>query len=162
MPRPVVAALCYRRRKGKIEFLLVRTSGGKYWTFPKGHVEKKPRELPWAAARREANEEAGVTGRIQKKILTSYQYAKGSGRGKHVDIVDAYLMSANSEGKPGEQNRDPQWFTAEMAIKKLGAGGREKRYAREHARVIKEALVKLARKNESSPMARTETPSIRK
>ncbi len=149
--RPVVAAVCYRRNKGTIEFLLVRTSGGKYWTFPKGHVETRQAERPWAAALREANEEAGVTGKIKKRILTSYEYLKGSPGNKRVDTVDAYLMSAISEGSPGEQNRDPQWFTAETAIRKLAAGGREKRYAREQARVIKKALVELAGKNKSSP-----------
>ena len=31
-----VAAICYRRRAGAIEFLLVNTNGGSKWTFPKG------------------------------------------------------------------------------------------------------------------------------
>ncbi len=44
MSQRLVAAVCYRRRNGDIEFLIVRTKGGKYWTFPKGHIKKKPAE----------------------------------------------------------------------------------------------------------------------
>jgi 8-oxo-dGTP pyrophosphatase MutT (NUDIX family) len=155
MSQPVVAAICYRRNKGRIEFLLVRTSGGRYWTFPKGHVEKKPPERPWAAARREAIEEAGVTGKIKKKPLTSYKYFKDRHGDKRIDIIDAYLLPVNAEVKPQERTRDPRWFTAEIAIKKLAAGGREKRYAREHARVIKEAVAKLGGKNKRQQSAKT-------
>ena len=49
MSQRVVAAVCYQRRNNGIEFLLVRTKGGKYWTFPKGHIKKQIDELPWHA-----------------------------------------------------------------------------------------------------------------
>ena len=57
----VAAAVPVRRRDaGGLEFLLVRTSQGGRWTFPKGRIE--PGESPSAAAAREAAEEAGVDG----------------------------------------------------------------------------------------------------
>jgi 8-oxo-dGTP pyrophosphatase MutT (NUDIX family) len=142
MPAPVVAAICYRRRNGKIEFLLVRTKDGKFWTFPKGHVEKEPSELPWKAAQREAGEEAGVGGAIETEPFTSYAYGKSDAR---QDIVAAYLMSVESERKPDEPEREPQWFSPERAIEKLAAGDREEKHRREHERVIREALARLER-----------------
>ena len=42
-----------------------------------------------------------------------------------------------------EPNRDPRWFTAEMAVTAL-VQGREPRYAREHTRVVHEALDAIA------------------
>ena len=36
----IVSALCYRQSPGGLEFLLVRTKGGRHWTLPKGHVKK--------------------------------------------------------------------------------------------------------------------------
>lgn len=140
MARPVVAAISYRRKDGKIKFLLVRAKGGKYWTFPKGHVEKEPPELPWQAAQREAREEAGVSGAIETEPFTSYAYSKGK-RG-HEDVVAAYLLSVESQHKPDEAEREPRWFAPGDAIKRLGKR-REKKYAREHQRVIDEALARL-------------------
>ena len=53
----VAAAVPVRRRNGgDLEFLLVRTSNGERWTFPKGRVERGE-SMPEAAAR-EAREEA--------------------------------------------------------------------------------------------------------
>jgi len=144
MPAPVVAAICYRRRNGKIEFLLVRTKDGKSWTFPKGHVEKEPSELAWEAAQREAGEEAGVSGAIETEPFTSYAYGKSDAR-EDEDVVAAYLMSVESERKPDELERKPRWFSPESAIEKLAEGRREMKYAREHERVIREALARLGR-----------------
>lgn len=141
MARPVVAAICYRRVGRKIEFLLVRTKGGKYWTFPKGHVEEASLELPWKAAQREASEEAGVSGAIETEPVTSYAYSKGK-QGRE-DIVAAYLMLVESERKPDEPEREPKWFTPELAKRRLAKGRKEKKYVREHQRVIEQALAKL-------------------
>lgn len=142
MPAPVVAAICYRRRNGKIEFLLVRAKGGNSWTFPKGHVEKAPSEPPWEAAQREADEEAGVGGAIETEPFTSYAYGKSNAR---EDVVAAYLMSVESERKPDEPERKPQWFSPERAIEMLAAGGREEKHMREHERVVRAALARLGR-----------------
>ena len=142
MPKPVVAAICYRRKSDKIEFLLVRTKSGKQWTFPKGHVEPDPPEMPWDAARREAYEEAGIFGSIEKEPFTHYTYYKG--KKNHEDKVAAYLMSVQSESNPIEPDRNPHWFTPEQTIEKLAVNRPEKKYRLEHERIVKEALARLS------------------
>lgn len=141
MIRPVVAAVCYRRHNGKIEFLLVRTSGGSAWTFPKGHVETNEIQQPWAAAQREAREEAGATGIIEQECFASYAYSKG----KHLreDAVDAYLLAVTSMQEPRETQRRPQWFSADDAKAKLSEGRSEKKYIDAHLRVVDAALARL-------------------
>ena len=144
----IVAAVCYRRRDNEIEFLLVRTKGGKYWTFPKGHVEikEKPPEQPWHAAKREAREEAGVEGSIEKEPLTHYTYYKG--KKEQENIVAAFLMRVEAEFEPEETFRDPTWFTPEEAMKKLSTHRRTK-FIKENQRVIKNALNRLKKYQDS-------------
>ena len=109
MSMPVAAAICYRRKNKSIEFLLIRTKGGKRWTFPKGHVKSDPPELLWKAAEREAGEEAGAIGKIDKTPFTHYAYYKeGSNQGEN---IAAYLMSVEEPlRKTEEPKRKPQWF----------------------------------------------------
>ncbi len=137
MSRPVVAAVCHGFKNDEIKFLLVRTKGGNRWTFPKGHVEPEPPEPPWAAAKREAAEEAGVSGSIDNEPFAHYPHSKGE-HAREV-VVAAYLMAVESENKPHEPGRAPEWFTPEQAMRKL-AEGRLERYNLEYRRVIREAL----------------------
>jgi 8-oxo-dGTP pyrophosphatase MutT (NUDIX family) len=140
MSKQVVAAVCYRIKNGKVEFLLVRTKDGKRRTFPKGHVKRRSPEPPWCAAAREASEEAGVSGLIEKEPFAFYTYSKVENAKE--DLVAAYLLSVKSEYEPDEPERAPQWFTPEQAMKKL-AKGREKKYVREHKRLVQEAMARL-------------------
>ena len=140
MDGSIAAAVCYRLNNNTVEFLLVRTTGGKHWTFPKGHIKTKLFESPWAAAQREAGEEAGVVGTVETELLTHYLYRK---RDKEDDdLVVAYLMRVEPGQQPCEEGRDPQWLTPEMAMKKL-AKGRSKKQVTEHHQVICKALCKL-------------------
>lgn len=142
MSKPVVAAICYRHKGDDIEFLLVRTKNGKYWTFPKGHVKQKKPEKPWEAAKREAREEAGAVGIVEVRPLTSYAYPKAKAE---EDNVSAYLMEVNEQVRPLETKRDPSWFSAEDAIEKLASGGRKAKYINEHARVVNASVARLRR-----------------
>ena len=72
-PRQQVAAVCYRIRGSRLEFLLVQTSGGR-WIFPKGGVE--PGHTHAESAALEAFEEAGVHGRMEKIAFTRYYRRK--------------------------------------------------------------------------------------
>src|SRR5580698_6559352 len=74
------AAVCYRVRRGAIEFLLVRTRGGGRWTFPKGSAE--PGLTHAQAAALEAFEEAGVHGRIEEAPFDRYVRRERSGARK--------------------------------------------------------------------------------
>ncbi len=141
MDASIAAAVCYRINNNAVEFLLVRTKGGKYWTFPKGHIENDLLESPWAAAQREAGEEAGVKGTIETELLTNYLYRKRDN--EYDDLVAAYLMCVEPEEQPCEDGRDPQWFTPVLAMKKL-AKRRSKKYVRDHHRVICKAMCKLS------------------
>jgi len=138
-----VAAVCYRRAGGSVEFLLVRTTKGSHWTFPKGHVEAG--EAPWAAAQREALEEAGVRGHIVSEPFIIYPHDKRRADGRPMELaVAAYLMQVESENDTPEPGRDPTWFPPDQAKQKL-AQGRARRYQQAHARVIDETRKTLER-----------------
>src|SRR5215813_1066936 len=111
-----VAAVCYRVRKGEIEFLLVQTGGGR-WTFPKGGVE--PGLTHAQAAALEAFEEAGVHGRIEETPFARYSYNK---RSKNSPLVNAFLCQVMRLVKPQESNRDRTWFSCEKAKRALQKG----------------------------------------
>ena len=163
----IAAAVCHRRGADGIEFLLVRTRGGKKWTFPKGHVEAG--EAPWKAAAREAREEAGAIGLPTRGALARYLYPSGSS-GRDVHLVTAYLLVVRTQKKPAEPDRDPTWFSPSAALKKLSVGGREPRFVEEHQRVLDAALDRLTRKGRrvsssaragrSSPRPRSPRPMV--
>ena len=108
-----VAAVCYRIHASNIEFLLVRTGGGR-WTFPKGGVE--PGLTHAQAAALEAFEEAGVHGRMQETPFARYLLNK---RSKNDPAVHAYLCQVLRLVRPQESNRDRTWFSAEKAKRAL-------------------------------------------
>ena len=109
-----VAAICYRLRDGDPEFLLVRTRSGR-WTFPKGGVDG---DATYAeAAAREAYEEAGVEGRT------------------HLCEVDRLVP-------PIEDHRDPTWFKADKARRRLREN-RSPELAGEVVQVIDRALDRI-------------------
>jgi len=111
--RRVVAAVAVRPRvAGGLEFLLVRTSSGARWTFPKGGCDRGE-TLP-AAAAREALEEAGAIGRVVDEPLARYAY-----RG---DMVDAFLLVVDATDAPQEDWREPTWFGLEAARSHLAMG----------------------------------------
>jgi 8-oxo-dGTP pyrophosphatase MutT (NUDIX family) len=114
----VAAAVPVRRRAaGGVEFLLVRTSNGERWTFPKGGVERG--ESISEAAAREAREEAGVSGRVGSEPLGVYRYAP-SRNGS--DEVTAFVLEVGQEGLRAEPSREPTWFGFEAARSRLVQG----------------------------------------
>jgi 8-oxo-dGTP pyrophosphatase MutT (NUDIX family) len=137
------AAVCYRRRAASIEFLLVNTSGGSKWTFPKGDPD--PQLSHSRAAEREAWEEAGAHGRIEPRHFHLYVHSKGvfwKVPGVQEFVVKAFLMEVERTVDPEEPLRNPTWFTAAEARKAL-AKGREVKYAAEIQAVIDRALESL-------------------
>ncbi len=138
-----VAAVCYRRRAGAVEFLLVNTNGGSKWTFPKGCTD--PKLSHSQAAEREAAEEAGAIGTIEPRHFHLYIHSKGvfwqPGGGQEF-VVKAFLMEIQHMRKPDEANRKPTWFSPEEAKKRL-AKGREVKYLRELEAVIDRALERI-------------------
>lgn len=135
-----VAAICYRRRAGVIEFLLVNTNGGGKWTFPKGAPDAKLSHSQ--AAQREAWEEAGAIGVIEPRHFHLYIHSKGvfwQSAGVQEYVVKAFLMEVADTQRPEEAERNPTWFPASEA-RKILARGREVKYAAELQTVIDRAL----------------------
>ena len=142
----MAAAVAYREGDDGPEFLLVRTKGGRKWTFPKGHL--KSGEEPWAAALREAGEEAGIGGEIDTVPVAEYDYPNTRRGGGDIH-VPAYLLRVTDQQPAGESFREPTWFSPARARERLAEGGREARYAEEHARVLESAVAELQRRGPS-------------
>jgi 8-oxo-dGTP pyrophosphatase MutT (NUDIX family) len=112
-----VAAVCYRVRDGELEFLLVRTKNG-HWTFPKGGVDEDATHAD--AAAREAYEEAGVRGWVDHRPFSSYRHRKPGGKSRrHAILVQAHLCEVKLLVPPCEEYREPTWFSASTAKRRL-------------------------------------------
>ena len=139
-----VAAVCYRRRGNDYEFLLVKTTSGDRWTFPKGATE--PRLSQSQAAEREALEEAGAVGIIEPEHFHLYLQPKGVSRrrnGIQESVVKAFLLEVTDTQHPHEPERNPTWFSVEEARRAL-AEGREAKYASEVLALIDRAVERLS------------------
>lgn len=100
--REQVAAVCYRIRKLKIEFLLVRTRKGR-WTFPKGGVVGGLTRAQSAAL--EAFEEGGVHGRIEQASFARYVLRKRRSLRPAAVAIEAYLCEVSRLGAPQEDRK---------------------------------------------------------
>jgi ADP-ribose pyrophosphatase YjhB (NUDIX family) len=127
-----VAAVCYRIAEHRVEFLLVRTRGGR-WTFPKGSTE--PGLTHAQAAAMEAFEEAGVHGRIEESSFAGYRCGA---RYIHVHLCEVTRMET-----PQEFGRNPTWFCAARAKRQLRQGRRADDAAA-ITRVVDGALKRIA------------------
>ena len=143
-----VAAVCYRVRSGVIEFLLVQTGKGR-WIFPKGSVE--PGLTHAQAAALEAFEEAGVHGRMEEASFTRYVRRKGGearSSGAKSDrkepAVNAHLCEVLRLVPPQEPDRNPSWFSAEKAKRRLQED-RAPDFGLELAGVIDRAVSRIQR-----------------
>jgi 8-oxo-dGTP pyrophosphatase MutT (NUDIX family) len=124
--RRVVAAVPVRlRAAGGLEFLLVRTSNGGRWTFPKGGCEGD--ESLASAAAREAVEEAGASGRLVEEPVARYRYRD--------DVVTAFVLLVDATRAPQEPWRKPAWFGLEAARSRL-ALDRDSAFGEEMERVL--------------------------
>src|SRR4029077_3154703 len=135
-----VAAICYRLRNRTIEFLLVKTRGGR-WIFPKGSAEAGLTHAQAAAL--EAFEEAGVHGRMEVAPFARY-VRRGSGADAPRVVVHAHLCEVLWLDTPPELDRDPVWFPLNKAKRRL----REKRardYGNDLTRVLDCALARIQR-----------------
>ena len=136
-----VAAVCFRIRRRRIEFLLVQTRGGR-WIFPKGSAE--PGLTNAQAAALEAFEEAGVHGRIEEASFARYVRRKAvEFRDTPIEITtSAYLCEVSRLDPPPEANRNPSWFSPDKAKRRLKEE-RAQEYAAELIRVIDRAVMRI-------------------
>ncbi|ASY55431.1 NUDIX hydrolase [Sinorhizobium sp. CCBAU 05631] len=116
------AALCYRiRRKTKSpEILLLTSRDTGRWIIPKGW----PMQGKWAheVAEREAYEEAGVKGKVQKAAIGSYVYQKRMDHGLKIPCkVQVHALEVDSLCKnfPEKGERKLEWVDCEEAARRV-------------------------------------------
>lgn len=99
------AVIPYRKRNGKIEILLITSRNKKRWIIPKGIIE--PDLSAQKSAAKEAMEEAGVTGKVEKQIIATYKYKKWDG----VCEVQVYAMPVKEISNDWEESfRRRKWI----------------------------------------------------
>jgi 8-oxo-dGTP pyrophosphatase MutT (NUDIX family) len=152
-----VAAVCYRMRRGEIEFLLVRTRGSGRWTFPKGNAERGMTHAQAAAL--EAFEEAGVHGRMEEASFARYTSRKrglaSATRTAEKELtVHAHLCEVVRLGNPKESNRKRTWFSVEDARQHLREG-RKGHEGAAFARVVDRAVERIE-SSRGTPIADTQ------
>ncbi|HTK36566.1 MAG TPA: NUDIX hydrolase [Caulobacteraceae bacterium] len=113
MTKPGVqyAALPFRQA-GAPEIMLVTSRDTRRWVIPKGWPMKSRK--PYAAAAREALEEAGVTGKISRTALGVYPYLKRLGNGAALRVkVRVFALEVLQERAswPEMAQRDRRWFS---------------------------------------------------
>lgn len=161
-----------------IEFLLVRTRGGR-WIFPKGGVEEGLTQAQSAAL--EAFEEAGVHGRIEEMPFARYRLAKSSSKKSVLqkksnakekatraanatrvaeETVTAHLCEVSHLEAPQELYRTPTWFSAEKAKRRL-SGDRDRSFGEELAAIVDRAVSRI-RRLEASARSNFASDALRK
>lgn len=118
-----VAALCWRKRKGRTEILLITSRETKRWVVPKGWP--MPGLTDYNAARREAFEEGGVTGRMRKAELGHFTYAKKTRSESREIMVVVYGLEVEKEHKswPEKKERVRHWVTPDEAVFRVNEAG---------------------------------------
>jgi 8-oxo-dGTP pyrophosphatase MutT (NUDIX family) len=111
-----VAALPWRRRKGRIEILLVTSRETRRWVIPKGWPMAALRDP--AAAAREAYEEAGVAGEVREVAIGQFSYGKVFKSGDRNDVtVTVFSLEVTRPLRdwPEKGERQRRWFGRDEA-----------------------------------------------
>jgi len=97
----------YRLDDGKIEILLITSVRRGRWIIPKGVVERHL--SPAESARKEAWEEAGITGEVSRSPVGTYEYKKWGGK----CTVTVYLLEVEkvSDDWPESKMRRRRWMS---------------------------------------------------
>lgn len=118
--RTQFAALCYRIRNDKPEFLMVTSRGTKRWIIPKGWpLDGK---TPAESALQEAWEEAGVLGRVTGPSLGLFSYHKilpQDGGLPCVAMVYPVRVRALADDYPELGQRKRKWMRPKKAAARV-------------------------------------------
>ena len=101
----------YRLERDDLQVLLITTRGTGRWVIPKGNIGKG--HSARQAAEREAFEEAGIRGDVQKEPLGSYTYGKALKDGtSRPTVVKVFAMHVLKEAKvwPEMAERRSEWM----------------------------------------------------
>jgi len=110
--------------KDTIEVLLVTSRDTGRWIIPKGWLEKGTK--PYDMAAREAFEEAGVIGKVQKEPIGSYTYTKRLSAKKSVECnVQVFLLNVEQdlEDWPEKGQRRKEWMSPSQAALQISESG---------------------------------------
>lgn len=114
------AALCWRRRAGEVQVLLITSREQGRWVIPKGWPMKG--RDPHKAAAREAWEEAGVRGKTRSASLGVYHYDKDRGAAGIVPCrVEVFELAVERVKKswPEDHERRRKWFAPHEAANRV-------------------------------------------
>lgn len=115
-------ALCYRRNEnGGVEVLFVGSRRNGRWGIPKGHVEGG--EASSAAALREAFEEAGVAGVVDKAVFGTFSYRKDTSPNQYHVAVHLLKVWRIADKFPEKDARKTRWFPLETALREAAQPG---------------------------------------
>ncbi|KEQ09309.1 hypothetical protein GV67_01120 [Pseudorhizobium pelagicum] len=121
-PKQQYAALCYRMKKkrSEIEVLLLTSRDSGRWVIAKGWpmAAKKAH----AVAEREAYEEAGAKGKVDKEPLGYYHYDKALRSGLKVPVrvqVHALEVQEMLKDFPEKGSRRLEWVSPEEAAMRV-------------------------------------------
>jgi 8-oxo-dGTP pyrophosphatase MutT (NUDIX family) len=113
MKEKFVAVLAISTKKpGQV--LLVTSRQSKSWSLAKGKVERALG--PIESARREAFEEAGVTGRLTSKSIGSYIHRNTAGERQRVRVFKMHVRRQLSRW-PEKKERERRWAQVKSALK---------------------------------------------
>ncbi|HEX3982441.1 MAG TPA: NUDIX hydrolase [Acidisoma sp.] len=118
------AALPYRFERGGLEILLITSRGRGRWLIPKGWPieNRKPHEV----AEIEAFQEAGIKGKVGKKPIGTYPYAKFLPNGEErLCLVTVFPLRVTLEAVKWRERADRKraWFSKGEAVTLVEEGG---------------------------------------
>lgn len=116
--RTQFGAVCWRRRKRKVELLLITSRRTRRWLIPKGWPMDGM--TPAETAAQEALEEAGVIGRPDPRCLGIYLYEKDLGVGRSIPCAVAlYPLQIHEQlaAWPEQEERVRRWRNPKEAAK---------------------------------------------
>lgn len=116
-------------KNGQVYVLLVTSRETKRWVIPKGWPSRKLSDA--RAAAREARQEAGVTGKIERKSIASYSYRKILPVGSRLIDVDVYPLWVKKELKrwSEQDERTRIWAMFEEAAKLVREPGLQRLFS---------------------------------
>ncbi len=118
------AALPFSWGDGELRILLVTSRETHRWVLPKGWREK--RLAPHALAAKEAFEEAGVVGEVQRRPIGRYDYLKRGPRDRVTPCsvrVFPLRVERLLDDWPERRQRQRRWFSPAEAALAVEEGG---------------------------------------